>query len=136
MLEFTIELQPITKKNHQTIKYNPLKKKPYIGNSPQYMQYAKAAGAFIAPVPDKPIKTAVNVQCTFYMKDKKRTDLVNLLQAVDDILVKYHVLADDNYTIVARHDGSQCRLDRKHPRTEIVITELPTTATENGGEKA
>ena len=124
MLKYTIKLPPVTKKNHQQIRYNPLIKKPYIGNSPQYLQYEKEAGWFLKPAPKEPISKPVNVCCTFYMKDKRLTDLVNLLQAVDDLLVKYKVLSDDNYRVVASHDGSRCYLDRDNPRTEICITVL------------
>ena len=49
--------------------------------------------------------------------------LVNLLQAVDDILVDAGILADDNYCIVAGHDGSRVYYDKQNPRTEIGIEE-------------
>ena len=46
---------------------------------------------------------------------------MNLLEAVDDILVKYGVLKDDNFKIIKSHDGSTVEVDRKRPRTEIEI---------------
>ena len=49
--------------------------------------------------------------------------MVNLLQAVDDILVEAGILADDNYCIVAGHDGSRVYYDKQNPRTEIGIEE-------------
>ena len=48
---------------------------------------------------------------------------MNLLQAVDDILVEAGILEDDNYCIVAGHDGSRVYYDKQNPRTEIGIEE-------------
>lgn len=68
-----------------------------------------------------PINVPVNVRCIFYRDSARRCDLTNLLEAVDDILVKYKVLADDNFKIIAGHDGSRVYIDRDNPRTEIYI---------------
>lgn len=65
----------------------------------------------------------VNVRCLFYMKTRRKVDLTNLLEAADDVLVKYHVLVDDNSQIVAGHDGSRVYYDKDNPRIEIDITE-------------
>jgi len=65
----------------------------------------------------------VNVECHFYMKTKRKCDLTNLLEAVDDVLVKAAILEDDNYTIIQSHDRSRVHYDKDNPRTEIIITE-------------
>jgi len=46
---------------------------------------------------------------------------VNLLEAIQDILVKYDILKDDNSKIVASTDGSRVLYDKQNPRTEIYI---------------
>ena len=51
-------------------------------------------------------------------------DLVNLLEATDDILVRAGVLADDRSTIVAGHDGSRVLCDKARPRVEIEIESM------------
>ena len=56
------------------------------------------------------------------MQTRRKCDIVNLLQAVCDILVKYNIILDDNYTIVSSHDGSRVYYDKDNPRTEISIT--------------
>ena len=48
----------------------------------------------------------------------------NMLEAIDDVMVKAGLLADDNYTIVQSHDGSQILYDKENPRTEITITSI------------
>lgn len=64
----------------------------------------------------------VNLKAVYYRKDRRKVDLSNLHEALQDILVKYGVLEDDNYTIVASHDGSCVRIDKENPRTEVEIT--------------
>ena len=46
----------------------------------------------------------------------------NLLEAIDDIMVKAGLLVDDNFTIIQSHDGSRVFYDKNNPRTEIRIT--------------
>ena len=68
-----------------------------------------------------PIAEPVNVQAMFYMGTRRKVDTLNLLAAVDDMLVAAGVLGDDNYTIVAAHDGSRVLYDKENPRIEIEI---------------
>ena len=124
-MKITINLPPITKKNSQQILVNKATGNPFIVPSKQYSQYERDAGWFIHK-PEKPIDYPVNIKCVFYMPTERRVDLVNLLEAVDDILVKYGVLKDDNSKIVRSHDGSRVKLDREKPRTEIEILKVAT----------
>ena len=55
------------------------------------------------------------------MPTRRRVDLVNLLEATDDVLVHYGVLEDDNSNIIVSHDGSRVFYDKENPRTEIYI---------------
>jgi Holliday junction resolvase RusA-like endonuclease len=55
------------------------------------------------------------------MPTKRRVDLTNLLEAIDDVLVKYGVLKDDNSEIITSHDGSRVLYDKDNPRTEVAI---------------
>ena len=117
-----IPIEPKTKKNNQKIIYR--NKKPIIVQSDAYKQYERDAGWFLL-TPREPISHPVNVKCIFYRSTERRVDLTNLLEAIDDILVKYHVISDDNFKIIAGHDGSRVLIDRQKPRTEIYIEELP-----------
>lgn len=114
-----IPLNPVTKKNHMQIVTNG--KRPFIIQSKAYREYEKQAMWFIRPLG---IDYPVNVKCLFYMKTHRRVDLVNLLEAIDDILVKAGALEDDNCEIVAGHDGSRVYYDKERPRTEIYIEEI------------
>ena len=64
------------------------------------------------------------MKAVYYMPNRRRVDLVNLMEATCDILVKAGVLADDCAAVVAGPDGSRVLLDRKRPRVEITITEM------------
>ena len=121
----TLYGNPIPKKNSQSIYFNSASGKPFISQSARYQDYETDClwqlSAFRkAQVPPAPL----NVQCIYYRADHRRVDLVNLLEATDDILVRAGVIADDNYTVIAGHDGSRVYFDRERPRVEITITHL------------
>lgn len=121
-VHFTIYGNPITKKNSQRIITNPKTLRPMIMPSSQYKQYEADAMKQIV-FGGEPIDVPVTVTCMYYMKTKRACDLTNLLEATDDILVKRRVLADDNYRIIASHDGSRVYTDKENPRVEVYISE-------------
>lgn len=119
-LKLILRGQPITKKNSQQI--IKAGNRRMVIPSPQYRQYEHDC---LLQIPNKfkqRIDMAVNVQCVYYMPTRRRVDLVNLLEATDDILVAAGVLEDDNCRIVASHDGSRVDYDKHNPRVEITIT--------------
>lgn len=130
-ISIVIPLCPITKKNSQRIiqRYMPSKGKsvPIIIPSKKYEAYEKMCGHFVKPKGIH-IDYPVNVKCLYYMPTRRRVDLTNLLEATDDILVKYDVLEDDNFNIIAGHDGSRVYLDKDNPRTEIIIEAIENTS--------
>ena len=117
-LRFTIPVAPVTKKNHQRI--IRLGNRPALAQSKQYQDYEKTA-AFYVPKVAKRISDPVEVIATFYMKTRRRVDLTNLLEALDDVLVCAKLLEDDNCLIIVSHDGSRVAYDKDHPRTEVLI---------------
>lgn len=121
LCHFTIRLAPITKKNHSTIITNKTTGKLMVIPSKQYKEYEHESAWFMPHI--KTIDRPVNIRAVFYMPTHRRVDLVNLLQALCDILVKYSVLEDDNFNIVAGFDGSRVDYDKNSPRTEVWIYE-------------
>lgn len=117
-MQIIIPIPPRTKKNSQRIVL--VHNRPIIMPSKLYKDYEKDCSKYI-PKLEKPIDYSVNVKCLFYMPTRRRCDLTNLLEASDDILVKYGVLEDDNYNIIYSHDGSRVFYDKENPRTEIYI---------------
>lgn len=121
--EFTIPLVPVTKKNHQRILVGA-NRKPFVSPSLQYKQYEQSAMWFIPHEPGKTIDYRVNIKCLFYMPTRRRCDLTNLLECIDDLMVEAGLLKDDDFTVIAGHDGSRVLHDKEHPRTEVFITKM------------
>lgn len=117
---FTVKLTPVSKKNSQQILTNSKTHKPFIMPSKKYKEYEKAALLFIPK--SITIDYPVNVKCLFYMPTHRRCDLVNLQEAILDIMVKGGLLVDDNFNIVQSMDGSRVLYDKGNPRTEVYIT--------------
>ncbi len=122
MMHFTIPLIPISKKNHQQILINRKTGKPFISPSKQYKDYERDAMWFIPK--DRQIDYPCNVKCLFYMPTRRLCDLTNMLEAVDDVMVKAKLLKDDNYKIIVSHDGSRVLYDKTNPRTEVYIERI------------
>lgn len=119
-MEFTIYLPPVTKKNSQRVvnagKYHK------VLPSKAYCDYEKEAGYFLPCW--RNISDPIEVTALFYMPTKRRVDLTNLLEALDDVLVKYGVIEDDCADIIVSHDGSRVLYDRENPRTEVSIKKI------------
>lgn len=86
--------------------------------SKAYVEYKEACAPFLRPMG---INKAVNIKAVYYMPTRRRVDLINLHEALHDIMVDYGVLVDDNSNIVASTDGSRVEYDKDNPRTEVEI---------------
>ena len=124
-IRFTIPLNPVTKKNSQRITRvgNHYKLLP----SKAFEKYEKNAGLYI-PYQGEKIEEPCEIVYLFYTrtnyndpKTKKKIDLTNLIEAMDDVLVSWGLLEDDNSRIIVSHDGSRVKHDRMNPRTETTI---------------
>ena len=118
MLNFTIPLPPRTKKNGQI-----LTRSGKIIPSKAFGEYQINCGWFMPRV-KKPIDTKVRLTALYYMDTHRIVDMVGLHQALQDVLVHYGILKDDNSRIIQDHDGSRVLYDKDNPRTEIEITEV------------
>ena len=95
--------------------------RPRLIPSKKYREYEKLCKPFL---PKLDIDYPVNIKCIFYMQTRRKVDLTNLLSAIDDVLVKYGVVTDDNRNIIYAHDGSRVLYDKGNPRTEVEITKI------------
>lgn len=123
MHHFVIPGEPRTKKNSQRI--IRAGQRNIVIPSKAFEEYQQRAGWFLPKGQniDKPCE----ISAVFYMGTRRRVDLVNLLEALDDILTHYAVITDDNAQIITSHDGSRVRYDKKNPRTEVTIRILEET---------
>ena len=122
MIRFTIPVEPRTKKNHSQMIWR--NGRAVILPSKPYPPYEKDCRPFIPRPSFAPITGQVNVKATFFMGTRRKVDLVNLMQALLDIMVKYGLIEDDNSRVVVSIDGSRVAYDKERPRTEVEIIEI------------
>lgn len=125
-LQLNILGRPATKKNHSQIIM--VRGRRIVIPSKPYTEWENGALMQISGVHRKGIDYPVNIAVRVFPYRDGRADLTGYLQAVDDMLVKAGVLADDSGwhpKIVARHDGSEIvEVDKSRPRVEISITSI------------
>lgn len=124
MIKFSIPVAPKTKKNGMQI--IQIKGRNILIPSKQYRQFEKECLPYLNHVKQAAgiINYPVNIECLFFTETKRKIDLTNLLNAIDDAMVKSGLILDDNRDIIAAHDGSRVFHDKFNPRIEIRITKL------------
>lgn len=124
MINFTLPVAPRSKKNSGQIVMRG--KYPVLIPSKAYLQFEKECLPYLYRVKQEVgvVNYPVNIQCIFYMDARRKVDLSNLLNAVDDAMVKSGLIIDDNRDIIAGHDGSRVFHDKINPRIELEIKEL------------
>lgn len=118
-----IPVQCRSKKNSQQILFNHRTRKPFISQSELYKQFEIECGYYLKKYKLN-IDYPINLKCIFIVPDRRKRDIVNLLNAIQDILVKYNVIADDNYNIVAGVDGSRIIYQKGKAETIIQINKM------------
>ena len=134
VVRYTIACEPRSKKNHlqmvgigATCPKCGKKERMLPIQSKQYLQYEKDCAWFLKPKPIKPIDFPVNICCTFYMKTKRRVDGLNLLAAIDDILVKHGILLDDGHSALRFHVKRATDVYREINRLNRLRLQKPCT---------
>ena len=124
--QLTILGIPRVKKNNQAVvlarsktgKYYPKK----VDTKAYKIWHKNAVPQINLSKPSVEIDFPINLACKFYMDTAVKVDLSALYEGIQDVLVELNVITDDNYLIVASHDGSGVFIDRDNPRMEIEIT--------------
>jgi len=118
-IHIILPIRPATKKNNGRIVFKG--KRPILLPSKKYIEFRDSAGYFINNKYLN-IDYPVNLKCLIYIEKNYASDLSNYIEAIQDMLVYYKVLKDDNHKIVESLDGSRVFVDRKRPRVEVIIT--------------
>lgn len=140
-IEMTIHGHPYVKKSNQKLQMrgkrlvriptaayngwhkNALEQLQAYGYDPQFALRRKYNKALLGQ-----ILHPINLQLRFFIPTNGRVDLSALYEGIQDVLVEIGLLDDDNWKIVASHDGSGVWKDPDDPRIEITITEKETTS--------
>lgn len=118
MLNLTIYGQPRSKKNSmQAICKNG---KPRLIQSALYLKYEREALRQLLRWGNYQFDSPVRVVCKYWVQDRRKRDLINLLAATHDILEKAAIIKDDS--LIKRVDGSEIvGVDKLNPRVEVRI---------------
>lgn len=129
-MKIVIPINPRSKKNSQEICFNKKTGKRFIKQSELYKTFEKECGKYMPNLKQlKPyITKPSNLSCKFYVCDARKRDIANYIEAIQDILVKYQIISDDNYNVIASLDGCSMEIDRKNPRVEIEIERVDKNA--------
>ena len=123
MIKIVIPAKTIPKKNSQQIIVNPRTHRPMVIQSKNYLAFEKQCKEYLKDYKLK-IDYPINLKCTFYVPDRRKRDIVNLLNAIQDILTKYEVIEDDNYNIIASIDGTSIIYEKGREETIIEIEKV------------
>jgi len=121
-MKIIIPIIPRSKKNSQEIVFNRKTGHRMVIQNKKYTEFEKECKKYIPILREPPINYPINLKCKFYVPDARKRDIANYLEAIQDVLVKYKLLEDDNYNIVASIDGCSMQIDRENSRIEIEIT--------------
>lgn len=121
ILQIIIPINPRSKKNSQQIVFNKKTKRAMVIQNKNYTQFEKDCKPFMPRI-EKPIDYPINLGVKFYVKDARARDISNYIEAIQDVLVKYSIIKDDNYNIVSSLDGCSMEINRDYPHCEIYIT--------------
>lgn len=118
VIDITLKGRPATKKNSGRIVSR--NGKPIIIPSEAYKNYEDACMWQLAGK-KLHIFGIIVVECKYYLPNKRSwPDLIGLLQATSDILVKAKVIDDDKW-ICSYGDSCIAGIDKDNPRAEIRI---------------
>ncbi len=138
-LSFTVTGQPYVKKSNQKVQWRGRRQVKV--NTPSYNRWLKSCLEQLEdmgynrdfakqnkqlkelnqPLQPATFSSPINLQCRFFVATNGRVDLSALYEGIQDVLVQVGVLEDDNWHVVASHDGSGVRKDADNPRIEITI---------------
>jgi len=75
---------------------------------------------------DRPdgIDYPIILKCHFFVKDNIKRDISALYEGIQDVLVESQIIKDDNFKIIAGHDGSRVFVDKESPRIELWLQKI------------
>ena len=120
-MKILIPVNPRSKKNSQEIVFNRKTGHRMVIQNKRYTEFEKECKKHM-PQLETSIDYPINLKCRFLVADARKRDLANYIEAIQDVLVKYKVIEDDNYNIISSLDGCSMEIDRENPRIEIEIT--------------
>ncbi|TXH08894.1 MAG: RusA family crossover junction endodeoxyribonuclease [Spirochaetes bacterium] len=121
VFECVIPGQPVVKKNNQKVVWR--NGKPMKINTPAFrLWHANAIKELhLWSRPSVPIDYPVIMQVEFYMRSRRRVDISNLYEGIQDVLSEMNVIMDDSCIVIIGHDGSRVYFDPDNPRMRVKL---------------
>ncbi len=66
----------------------------------------------------------ISISYEFYMPDRRKSDLSNKLESINDMFVKYWLLADDNINIIQEIKATYQWVDKEYPKVIVYINKI------------
>lgn len=123
-VNFIIEGQVPAQKNSKRISYNRATGKPFIRTEERVKVWQEIARLSLLRV--KPIHGTVDIEMSFYNKDKRKRDIDNMVTSVLDALKNRQIIDDDNCFVVRKVTGEFMGVDPTKPCVEVSITHVDT----------
>lgn len=117
MAHLVIPGQPTSKKNNLVVRC--VNGKPVVIQSKAYRQFEKQALKTLLVYKNARFTGPVQVTAHYWLKNRRRPDLNNLMAATADLLEKAGVISNDRD--IVSWDGSCIMGISSNPRTEILI---------------
>lgn len=124
MLKLTILGQTPAQKNSKSIAYNKGTGKPFIMSNQNVKEWQNSADVQLLYYRIKEaLRERQELSVKFYVKDKRRRDLDNMLTTIQDALVRGGILQDDSWQYL-RIGMVDAEIDKNNPRAEITLTPI------------
>lgn len=99
--------------------------RPMVISSKRYMEWHKSAISQLEEknVSKSLIDSPIEVRCTFFQEDNRKRDLTNMIESVNDLLVDYEFLKDDDRKIIKKvviFDGG---VRKENPGANLIVKE-------------
>lgn len=128
LAKFTIPMDPRAKREHLKIsgkgdrcpvcgKFQTL----YACQAPPNTEYAARCAQYLSAWKHAPISGPVRLVYRLYLQTNRKVSDLNLYLALDEILVKEHILKACDHFVIRSRDGSLVSVDRGNARSEIEI---------------
>lgn len=119
-LTVTIPGQTVSQKNSkQIIPSRP----PRLVDNPIVKKWRNETAKYLAETYKEDLKEKQVIAIyTFYLKDRVRRDIDNMISSCNDAIVQAGILSDDNWKVL-RIGGAEAVLDKDNPRAEITLVE-------------
>ena len=89
--------------------------------SKKYTEWHRNASEQLAFLTSENINKPIYIRYYFYLPDKRRTDMSNKIESINDLLVDIGFIEDDNTKIIQEMHVYYMGIDRESPRCNISV---------------